>query len=391
MRLFCAFGTLLLLNAFSVSFAAEPVEIEQQPLTEISTAHSQPQYGSDSDPVGNLYSPFRQFLNLSLSFATTSPVGFPLLDFGRRCFPSKKLFEIDPDATSFSESAAYWMVWLARSSYYPIKAIEPMLQHHQFSEWKFIQVDRTGFYAFVALWKDTLFLSFRGSQDLTDWMENFDLAESDASQWGYRGKVHRGFDEVLQSGYDQVRSALEAMGGKSRTIWVTGHSLGGALSQLAAARLSREGFNIKSVYTFGQPRIGNDEFSNEFESSFKGSVYRVVNNLDLAARMPPPLQAASEFLSLFPRHKQLQDTLRHAIHSRKYTHTKQTASLNESGKLGDARQFQEEDDRIYWKSIQGGLLEKDLGSLWVKKSIGALIDHHPDVYICKVYKSVGFH
>ena len=46
-------------------------------------------------------------------------------------------------------------------------------------------------------------------------------------------------------------------------ILITGHSLGGALAVLSALDIKKElMFNETiSLYTFGAPRVGNDEFS----------------------------------------------------------------------------------------------------------------------------------
>lgn len=80
----------------------------------------------------------------------------------------------------------------------------------------------------------------------------------------------------------------------------TGHSLGGALAVHAAAETilsnllqdinfapnSDEDGARFSIYTFGQPRVGNMEFIN----SFYGNVtewYRLVHHRDLVAHIPP--------------------------------------------------------------------------------------------------------
>ncbi len=45
-------------------------------------------------------------------------------------------------------------------------------------------------------------------------------------------------------------------------MYVTGHSLGGALAQLFALNIEKN-LKIKStVYTYGQPRTGNRQYSN---------------------------------------------------------------------------------------------------------------------------------
>ena len=49
-----------------------------------------------------------------------------------------------------------------------------------------------------------------------------------------------------------LATAIEAeMDRKERPLWITGHSLGGALAQLAAWRLNRKFISVHQVYTFG--------------------------------------------------------------------------------------------------------------------------------------------
>ena len=41
---------------------------------------------------------------------------------------------------------------------------------------------------------------------------------------------------------------------------MTGHSLGGALALLGGSMMAYKGFPVSEIYTFGQPRVGNDLF-----------------------------------------------------------------------------------------------------------------------------------
>lgn len=69
-----------------------------------------------------------------------------------------------------------------------------------------------------------------------------------------QGRVHRGFRKAL----DEVFGQISGLAGSDRALWLTGHSLGGALAILAAARLP----NVQGVYTFGSPSVGNSTFVN---------------------------------------------------------------------------------------------------------------------------------
>jgi triacylglycerol lipase len=71
------------------------------------------------------------------------------------------------------------------------------------------------------------------------------------------GRVHRGFLKGLDEIFDQLSGVLgNNQLGNNRAVWLTGHSLGGALAVLAAARLPR----VQGTYVFGAPVVGNAEF-----------------------------------------------------------------------------------------------------------------------------------
>jgi triacylglycerol lipase len=71
--------------------------------------------------------------------------------------------------------------------------------------------------------------------------------------------VHQGFYEAYSRVQADVTTAVQSLRSRYPTasIAVTGHSLGGALAVLCALDYSeRLGFDV-TMYTFGQPRVGN--------------------------------------------------------------------------------------------------------------------------------------
>lgn len=157
--------------------------------------------------------------------------------------------------------------------------------------------------AFTLRTKDAVILAFRGSQEIKDWQTNIStrfnkfslkttmepLAE-DVTQ--PIGTVHRGF----QSGWNAVEGRVikQLLSWKAGVpggvpLFITGHSLGGALATVAAASLVKLGFrNIRGVYTFGQPRVGDIVFATEMSVELKDKVFRFVNNNDVVPHVPPP-------------------------------------------------------------------------------------------------------
>lgn len=69
-------------------------------------------------------------------------------------------------------------------------------------------------------------------------------------------------------------------------LYVTGHSLGGALAIFATADLHNVFGTVDLTYTFGQPRVGNQAFADWFEARFT-NVYRLVDYADIVPHVPP--------------------------------------------------------------------------------------------------------
>ena len=70
------------------------------------------------------------------------------------------------------------------------------------------------------------------------------------------GRVHQGFRDVFMEISGQL-DELVRVATPDQKLWLTGHSLGGALATLAAAHL--EGARVQGLYTYGCPRVGDDE------------------------------------------------------------------------------------------------------------------------------------
>jgi hypothetical protein len=112
---------------------------------------------------------------------------------------------------------------------------------------------------------DQIYIVWRGTQSDPEWGVNLDMR---LVPWhpDYKGVlVHQGFDKALK----EVRGELYALLKKHVTkpdntvVYVTGLSLGGGLSTVAAADLvTRSNLGLKDVrlYAFSAPRTGNKAF-----------------------------------------------------------------------------------------------------------------------------------
>lgn len=104
-------------------------------------------------------------------------------------------------------------------------------------------------------------------------------------------QVHTGFQNYYNSlgpaTIAAVKSALTATG---YSFVLTGHSLGGAMASIAAASFGASGVKISSVYTYGEPRNGNADFS-KYVLGFvpQGQYYRVTHANDGVPGVPPAI------------------------------------------------------------------------------------------------------
>ena len=70
-------------------------------------------------------------------------------------------------------------------------------------------------------------------------------------------------------------------------MWIAGHSLGGAIAELCAAQAwFVSHVPIQGVYTFGQPRVGDDAFAKIVHDALGLRIVRFVNDQDIVPRVP---------------------------------------------------------------------------------------------------------
>jgi triacylglycerol lipase len=144
---------------------------------------------------------------------------------------------------------------------------------------------------FMALFDESIVVSFRGTIDAENWLTNIQVA---LVPFRGGGLIHFGFREALDTVFPQMSDVLQAWSGKGRTLWITGHSLGGALALLLGAYLRFPADPTKTLprpiaglYTFGQPRVGTHDFCDACDTNFGNYYFRYVNNRDIVTRVPP--------------------------------------------------------------------------------------------------------
>lgn len=108
--------------------------------------------------------------------------------------------------------------------------------------------------------------------------------------------VHEGFNRILQSSYDEIRSIIMPLlkqglspkaSSNQQTVYFIGHAVGGARALLFGTYFAFHHPTIATyVQTFGQPRCGNLGFKIFLESIRNLNVWRIVNRQDPVIRGP---------------------------------------------------------------------------------------------------------
>ncbi|MGE3803477.1 MAG: lipase family protein [Gemmataceae bacterium] len=156
--------------------------------------------------------------------------------------------------------------------------------------------------AYVATNDDHIVVAFRGTEaptsieGLKDWLltdaVNLLMVPegrlgTDLAAAGVGARFHQGFVNAIADIWEPVYGAVDAeMKKAERPLWVTGHSLGGALALFAAWLFVRKMINVHQVYTFGAPMIGNLKAIEAFDREFPNKIFRYVNSPDPVPQLP---------------------------------------------------------------------------------------------------------
>jgi triacylglycerol lipase len=209
--------------------------------------------------------------------------------------------QLQPFTTRYQPINAYWMAKFAKIAYYKKQDHSPNVESIKAElsdiDSKFLSVD--GFNAkssqgIVIKHENFVVAVFRGTDEISDWLDNLNVVPTS----GPLGEVHVGFYNALMDIWPQMKSTIRsfrrtAVGQPDRPLWLTGHSLGGALAILAAATLIDADETFYGAYTFGCPRVGGREFARTFNVEAKNKVFRFQNNADIVTRVPARIMGYS--------------------------------------------------------------------------------------------------
>lgn len=208
--------------------------------------------------------------------------------------------------------------------------------------------DNDGSQAYVFSNKNDIVIAFRGTEP-NEW--NDVKADLDATKALAEtvGRVHRGFKKEVDDIWPQLEEMLVTnKKNLAKSLWFTGHSLGGAMASICAGRclLSHIDTSPIQVHTFGSPRVGTKRYINHAKVDY----YRWVNNNDIVTHTPPAWLG--------------------------YRHSGQEMYLNAEGMLKKLNKIQRGADT--WKGFVMGLK---------KREIDHFSDHLIDRYVEYIYQN----
>lgn len=220
-------------------------------------------------------------------------------------------FPLRKDVNGFDIQNAYALAMASDLAYESEQKIVSTCLGWGFRDAAFFD-DRTTTQGFVAWRDDTVLIAFRGTEPdaFADWRTDIDAGFEPAHPVG---RIHQGFNRATTSVWPAILDAVRKASGSQPTldlanvlaegqkanigqrgstcrIWITGHSLGGALSTVTAQRLTlgdvADRFPIAGIYTFGQPRVVDEALGSALNDTTRARYFRFVNNNDIVTRVP---------------------------------------------------------------------------------------------------------
>jgi predicted lipase len=154
-------------------------------------------------------------------------------------------------------------------------------------------------------------VAFRGTESptsiegLKDWLltDAMNLLIVPEGRWGtdfaaagVGARFHKGFVDALMSVWEPLEAGVTAEVKRAdRPLWITGHSLGGALAVLAAWIFKRKFVQVHQIYTFGGPMVGNAEAREALDRELPNRIYRYVNPSDPVPLLPTISLMANDY------------------------------------------------------------------------------------------------
>jgi triacylglycerol lipase len=152
-----------------------------------------------------------------------------------------------------------------------------------------------------------IYVVFRGTMNQAEWISNAKVAQIKFRLKGKEfGEVHKGFHTIYtreDPGDDFIAGVIDpdpsnnlppikdvieeilndGVVSNDTKVFITGHSLGGALATLATLHIKQFRSNPPVLYAFANPRVGDSDFASHFNDI---ECYRIANSEDRVPNLP---------------------------------------------------------------------------------------------------------
>jgi triacylglycerol lipase len=213
-----------------------------------------------------------------------------LVELAQGAYPPNALDRFTP-VQSFNLDNALAMMWMAQLAYETAheRKVTDILKSLDLTKRAFASSDPiTGFpphsaCVVVAGGRNATIVAFSGTDPLKieDWITDFTPQRTVSD-------LHKGFEDAVTTVWPLVEAAIKNRPADQKQLFFTGHSLGGALATIAAARAALDPETVATaVYTFGGPRVGGSAFSDDYTPMLGDRTYRLVHGGDIVPTVPP--------------------------------------------------------------------------------------------------------
>lgn len=205
---------------------------------------------------------------------------------------------LKPYKTRYDGANAYWMARLAHAVYETKKGSQApdeatILNDLKAEDGDFNEVrgfDKNSAQAMVVDHAQYIAVVFRGTDEGDDWLDNLDVRRVER----LFGTFHKGFYDSVEDLWGRLDNTVKGfLRDEAKPVWFSGHSLGGAMATIAAAKYIEEDRPFSGLYTFGQPRCMGRKTSHFFRAEAGSRHYRFQNNNDIVTRVPTRLSGFS--------------------------------------------------------------------------------------------------
>lgn len=163
----------------------------------------------------------------------------------------------------FNKERALCYAKLSQLAYKPYDTVRKQLPTFNLNPVMEIYYQRDNTHGFIANDEDSIVVAFRGTEIISpkNLLTDIRICQTRILA-AHSAYAHRGFVSALNAVYGPIENVISKNLEKGKQLFITGHSLGGALASLLGYRISIQ--HSTSKHTYGCPPIGNEDLRDHF-------------------------------------------------------------------------------------------------------------------------------